>query len=279
MKKYLLLAVVLVAQLFAMEGEETKAEVVQLLSKQFTGTDGQQYSIHFGDATEIAGLDESTGRISATGKGMHIPRVAANQVRITIVETALESKSYVDFLFAGRIVYGVMPYSLNGEPDARLAFLLDFFRDFAIHHGYSDLAYTENADKKTVWVNPVHAATVVLNGANPVVNTLSFYEAMASLIRESNADLAEHPVISSVDKPFFLMVYSETQPIGDASNKVMAIKLPIDGEFNEDGSVKENRGWKWAIFSRIDGQDMLPIPEALAGSLDQYKLFRMSINS
>lgn len=278
MKKYLMIIAVLFGQLFGME--DVVAEATATLSKQFTGADGAQYSVHFANVEEIQGLDESSGRISAAGKGMHASRVAVNQVRIAIIETAQEPKSYVDFLFAGRIIYGVTPYSLTSETlDARLSFLLDFFKDFAVHHGFSNLVYTEKADKNTVWVNPVHAATVVLGGATPIINTYSFYEEVASLIRESNADLATHDVVPTVDKPFFLMVYSEVQPTGDVSDKVMTIKLPIDGEFNPDGSVKENKGWKWVIFARIDGQAMLPMPEELANSLNQYKLSRVIINS
>ncbi len=271
-----MIAAVLIAQLFAMEqiGEENKTEENQFLSKQFTGADENLYTIHFANVEEIQALN-APGRISEAGKEIHIPRVETNQVRIAIIETTQEPKQYVDFLFAGRIIYGVMPYSLTSEiPDERLAFLLDFFKNLAVHHGFADLTYTEKADKNTVWVDPVHAATVVLNGATPVINTFSFYEAMASLIRESNADLATHSVIDSVNKPFFLMVYSETEPTGDVSNKVMTIKLPIDGELNEDGSVKENKGWKWAVFARIDGEDILELPTTLTNLVDAYKISR-----
>lgn len=272
MKKYLLLAAVFMGQIFAMETpvvEEGKAEVAQPLSKQFIGTDGQPHTVQFANEAEIDALNDpnSPARITINGKNLHKPRVLTNQVRVAMIDN-----DPTNFMFAGRIVYGVEP-----GMDLRLAVILNFYKDFASFCGFSNVTYethTRENSFSTTWVNPVHTATVVLGGATPIINTFSFYEVMAALIKESNADLAAHPVINSVDKPFFLMVYSETEPTGDRSNKVMTIKLPIDGELNEDGSVKENKGWKWAVFARIDGEDILELPTTLTNLVDAYKISR-----
>jgi len=267
MKKYLMLAAVLVGQLFAMEEAPAIVESV----KQFTGTDGQLHTVQFANEAEIDALNDPSNptRITINGKNLHRPRVSANQVRVAIIDN-----DPTKFMFAGRMVYGVQP-----GMDDRLAVILDFYSNFATHCGFLDLTHEKHvteAGLETSWVSPVHAATAILESSLHV-NTFSFYEAMAALIKESHADLAAHPVIPSINKPFFLMVYSEIEPTGDMSNKVISIKLPIDGEFKENGEIKENRGWKWVILARIDGEDIPALPAALTEPIDIYNFARLSV--
>ena len=112
MKKYLMIAAVLVGQLFAME------EVPAESAKQFTGTDGQLHTVQFANEAEIDALNDPSnpGRITINGKNLHRPRVSANQVRVAIIDN-----DSTKFMFAGRMVYGVQP-----GMDDRLEVILNF---------------------------------------------------------------------------------------------------------------------------------------------------------
>jgi len=261
MKKYLTIAAVLVGQLFAMDGVpalvcfDTSGEsAVTRRFQEFLDANGLTRAFHFASAEEINAIPNSA-RISPVGKGMHAPRASVNQVRIVKFDDD-------SFMFAGRIVYGVQPYS-SEAPEERLSLLLDFFRGVADVCGIEDLSDTQVGNVN--WINPVHAATVVMDSTIPelgVFNTFSFYEAAAELIRESNADLAANNVIPTVDKPFFLLSYCQTKPVGDESAKSIAVELPIN-----DGTD----GWRWAVFARIDGQEIPPLPEALTDLVIAYR--------
>lgn len=256
-----MMAAVLVGQLFAMEEAlalvdlATSGEVVVFSPSQgFVDANGLTRAFHFASVEEINAIPDSD-RISPVGKGMHSPRASANQVRIVKFDDA-------NFMFAGPINYGVQPYSPE-VLDERLSVLLNFFRGVAELCGIQDLSDTQVGNVK--WINPVHAATVVMDSNVPelgVFNTFSFYEAMAKLIRESALDLAANNVIPTVNKPFFLLSYCQTKPAGDELAKNMAVELPIN-----DGTD----GWRWAVFARIDGQEIPPLPEALTNLVNAYR--------
>ena len=275
MKKFLMIAAIFVGQLFASEsvsssglslGEGSAAAH----SKTFTGADGQSYSFHFANQTEIQELNDPT-RISVVGKDMHIPRVSENLVRIAIVNDT--------FMFAGRQNYGVTPYQIPSEEgasltasqvsdNARLDVILNAFRTVAALSGIA--IHDEPIVEKVKWLNPVHAATVIIGDVHQNYNTYSFHQSFASLIEETGYRVARNAVANSNDIPFFLLNYTDQKPTGDESAKTRTIQLPINGGLT---------GWKWASFTRIDGQDIPAFPQSLIDTVQAYRNAQLSASA
>lgn len=250
--------------------------------------------IHFASVEEIAALpDAAHGGPSDAEKAMHTARVAENLVRILITDDG-------GFRFAGRIIYGVQPLpgefpksdefqalakicdpaafaveqkrledkALSATRDSsRVSTILNFFRGVAELCGVPDLSYITGvraSGMNVTWVSPVHAATVI--EAKPI-NLFSFYEAAARLVHEFDLKVAKDEIIPSVNKPFFLLVYNKEMPV-DVLSRSQAISLPI---------YPGKEGWRWAIFTRIDGEAVPSFPAKLTEAIGAYKLWSDSI--
>ncbi|MCE2715689.1 MAG: hypothetical protein ACK4V2_01135 [Pseudomonadota bacterium] len=191
MKKYLFF-IVLIVQLFAME--EPVVEVVAPLLKQFTGIDGNLYMVRFSNEADI-------GKIHEKEREKCKSQIINNQVRIAIIETIQEPKQFVHFLFADRIIYGMnMKTAFRNfkNNDEQVTCVLRALNEFATHNGIQNLTNKEVlvGENTNIWISPVHAATVRFSKNTPLINTYSFYEAFACLIKESNAVLAPNAEIA-----------------------------------------------------------------------------------
>jgi len=251
MKKILFMAFLFAGQVFAAQ-------------ENYFAADGTEKTIHFASIEEIKSLDESTGRISAIGKGMHISRVDPNLVRIVLTDGT--------FMFAGRQIVGVQPYQVGDvleEPqqkdNERLDTILTAFKEIALLTGNENLEEiisTQANGPNVKFLKHVYAATVIIH--DDLYNTYSFHEAMACLIREAGAKLATDEVIPFNNVPSFLLSYTTNKPAGDETNIVRAIELPIN---------YGPEGWRWAVFAKIDGQ---PIPELPVDLLERLNNYRAS---
>lgn len=283
-----MVAAMLVGQLFA----------AGPIEKEFIGTSGPSHRVHFANEAEIRGLD-GLGAPSSGAKDTHANRLGQNQVRLMKVGD--------DWMFGGRMVYGVQPFpgefpkpsdflvgakiSETGAfairqqelmaqakstclDTARVSTILSFFHGFASLCSIPDLSYTEGtrvSGMKVTWVSPVHAATVITKPELPEYNTFSFYEGVASLVKQLDLNVATEEVIPTVNKPSFLLVHSSEKPTGVESRKSVAIQLPIWQK------KVDNDGWIWAIFARIDGQDIPGLPAELTSPIAAYRAWSDSL--
>jgi hypothetical protein len=227
MKKILMIAVVLAAQLFASAAEKDDAAATMSTSR----------TVHFASAEEIAALpDTDHGGPSVGAKAMHTARVAANQVRILIMPDG-------SFKFAGRMPIGVQPWfcdvgsadhlALRGkvEIDAlteeRLSIMVDFYDGLVALTG--NTPKHEGAVRATVPSMPlmlinndVHAATIVFSAplsADPVV----LQDEVARLIVSTGALVAADSNITAPGRPSVMISQLPfgTKVAGSASTVVL----------------------------------------------------------